>query len=186
MFSSNPFITIRQLEKWDLELKLGLIHQSIDKGKCFLKAGQRCDHLYFIQKGFVRVYYHDLEGREITHWFCGQDAAITSPFSFIKQEPNQLFFEALEDTYLVLLSASNIETLIEHSPRLHAAFRKLNAEFAMVLSRRIMTIHTQTAEERYLRLLDEHPLLFQKAKLAHIASYLGITQQSLSRIRKNL
>ena len=71
-------------------------------------------------------------------------------------------------------------------PSLNEAFRKINSEFAMVLSRRIMSIHTQTAEERYLHLMKEHPDLFQKAKLSHIASFLGITQQSLSRIRKNI
>ena len=56
----------------------------------------------------------------------------------------------------------------------------------MVFSRRVMSIHTETAEERYLNLIKEHPLLFQKAKLTHIASFLGITPQSLSRIRKNI
>ncbi|MEM9329664.1 MAG: Crp/Fnr family transcriptional regulator, partial [Bacteroidota bacterium] len=66
------------------------------------------------------------------------------------------------------------------------ALRQMNSEFAMVLSRRVMSIHTETAEDRYLRLMKEHPLLFQKAKLSHIASFLGITQQSLSRIRKNI
>lgn len=111
---------------------------------------------------------------------------ITSPFSFVKNEKNILFFEALEDTDLMLISSPQLEKLIHHLPELGEAFRHINAEFAMVLSRRIMSIHTETAEERYLKLMEEHPLLFQKAKLSRIASFLGITQQSLSRIRKNL
>jgi CRP-like cAMP-binding protein len=128
----------------------------------------------------------DLEGKEVTHWFSNVDSIITSPFSYIKHERNILFFEALEATELVLITADQLEKLISHVPKLGEAFRHINAEFAMVLSRRIMSIHTETAEERYLKLIEEHPQLFQKAKLSHIASFLGITQQSLSRIRKNI
>ena len=185
MFSSKPYIDSTKLRKWDIEFDLRLKHKTVKKGTVFLKAEQRCDYLYYILSGFTRVYYLDLEGNEVTHWFCAKDAIITSPFSFVKGETNILFFEALEDTQLLLISSKQLEKLIHHLPELGESFRHINAEFAMVLSRRIMSIHTETAEERYLRLMEEHPLLFQKAKLSHIASFLGITQQSLSRIRKN-
>ena len=152
----------------------------------FLKGGERCTHLYYILSGFVRVYYLDLHGNEITHWFSAKDSIITSPFSYLKGETNILFFEALEDSELLLISTNQLDKLIDHVPRLNRSFRQINSEFAMVLSRRIMRIHTKTAEERYLDLMNEYPELFQIAKLSHIASFLGITQQSLSRIRKNL
>jgi len=186
MFSSKPYIDIEQLTQWDSEFDLGLANRKVKKGDIFLKEGQRCFYLYFILQGFVRVYYLDLSGKEITHWFSSKDSIITSPFSLLKNEKNILFFEALEDTEILLLNSAQLEQLIHHVPKLGEAFRHINAEFAMALSRRIMSIHTETAEERYLRLMKEHPLLFQKAKLSHIASFLGITQQSLSRIRKNL
>lgn len=186
MFSSRPNIEIEKLFQWNREFDLGLTDKTAHKGEVFLKEGQRCDHLYFIRSGFVRVYYLDLDGNEITHWFCAKDSLITSPFSYVKGERNILFFEALEDTELVLISSKQLNTLTNHLPELADSFRVINAEFAMVLSRRIMSIHTETAEERYLNLMKEHPLLFQKAKLSHIASFLGIKQQSLSRIRKNL
>lgn len=186
MFSFQPYINAEQLLSWDRELKLGLHQAKAKKGEVFLKGGQRCDHLYFILSGFVRVYYLNLEGQEITHWFCGPSSVITSPFSFRKKGANILYFEALEDSELLLISAEQIEKLIQHKPDTGSALRHINAEFAMILSRRIMSIHTQTAEERYLQLMAEHPELFQKAKLAHIASFLGITQQSLSRIRKHI
>ncbi|HAS39486.1 MAG TPA: Crp/Fnr family transcriptional regulator [Microscillaceae bacterium] len=186
MFSAKPYIDISKLEKWNIEFDLQLTQKAAKKGAIFLKEGQRCDHLYYILNGFTRVYYLDLDGNEVTHWFCAKDSMITSPFSFVKREHNILFFEALEDTECMLISARQVEKLIHHLPELGEAFRHINAEFAMVLSRRIMSIHTETAEERYLKLMKEHPLIFQKAKLSHIASFLGITQQSLSRIRKNL
>jgi len=186
MFSSEPYINYEDLVRWNIEFDLRLIHKTVKKGEVFLKEDQRCDHLYYIIDGFTRVYYLDLDGNEITHWFCAKDSIITSPFSFVKGERNILFFEALEDTRLLLIHSRQLEKLIAHLPELGEAFRHINAEFAMVLSRRVMSIHTETAMERYLKLLEEHPLLFQKAKLSHIASFLGITQQSLSRIRKNL
>ncbi len=186
MFSAKPYLDIHKLIKWDDDFGLGLKNKVIKKGEIFLKEGQKCDYLYYIKKGFTRVYYLDLEGNEITHWFCDQNTIITSPFSYLKGEPNILFFEALENTECLLISAAQIQKLIHHLPVLNESFRHMNAEFAMVLSRRIMSIHTETAEERYLNLMRAHPLLFKKAKLSHIASFLGITQQSLSRIRKNI
>ncbi|OJJ16970.1 hypothetical protein BKI52_30095 [marine bacterium AO1-C] len=186
MFSAKPYIALDKLQKWNIKFDLGLISKTAKKGEVFLKAGQRCDHLYYIVNGFTRIYYLDLEGNEVTHWFCAQDSMITSPFSYVKRETNILFFEALENTELLLISSAQLEKLIHHLPELCETFRHINAEFAMVLSRRIMSVHTETAEERYLKLMKEHPLLFQKAKLTHIASFLGITQQSLSRVRKNL
>lgn len=186
MFSAQPYLDINQLVKWNLEFDLGLTRKTAQKGTLFLKEGQPCEHLYVIMRGFTRVYYLDLKGNEITHWFCGKDAIITSPFSYRKGERNILYFEALENTELILISFKQLNTLIRHVPEIGDAFREINAEFAMVLSRRIMSIHTETAETRYLRLIEEYPHLFQKAKLSHIASFLGITQQSLSRIRKNL
>ena len=99
---------------------------------------------------------------------------------------NILYFEALEDTELLLLTHNQLDEIIFNSKTTEKAYQNLLAEFAMVLSRRIMSIHTQSAEDRYLKLIKEHPLLFQKANLSHIASFLGITPQSLSRIRKSI
>ncbi len=186
MFSAKPYIDSHKLTRWNMEFDLRLTNKTAEKGEIFLREDQRCDHLYYILHGFVRVYYLDLAGNEITHWFCAKNSIIISPFSFVKGERNILFFEALEKTELLLISSPQLDQLIGHLPELGEAFRHINAEFAMVLSRRIMSLHNETAEARYLNLMEDHPLLFQKAKLSHIASFLGITQQSLSRIRKNL
>ncbi len=111
---------------------------------------------------------------------------ITSPFSFFKSEANIINFEALEDSELILITKEQFDQMGDEIEAASHAFRHLLAEFAMKMSRRVMSIHNESAEFRYLKLLEEHPLIFQKAKLSHIASFLGITQQSLSRIRKNL
>jgi len=186
MIQANEHIKAQDFINWNLSLKLGLTTETKKKGELILEEGQRCDYFYYVLKGFVRVYYMDLDGNEITHWFTAEDSMITSPFSFFKKEKNILYFEALEDTELLCISYSQLDTIIANVSSIEKAVRNLYAEFAMVFSRRVMSIHTETAEERYLKLIKEHPLLFQKAKLTHIASFLGITPQSLSRIRKNI
>ena len=186
MFKSDQFITAKNLLDWNLKYNLGITDKKVSKGKLFLEEGQKCNYFYYVLKGLVRLYYYDLDGHEITHWFSGEDMMITSPFSFFKNEPNILYFQALEDTDLLLITKEQIDLLISSTPSASNKIRNLYVEFAMILSRRVMGIHTQTAEERYLKLMEIHPYLFQRAKLAHIASYLGITPQSLSRIRKNL
>ena len=186
MINASTYIKASDLLQWNIELNLGLRTSTQKRGSVFLEEGQRCDYFYYVLKGFVRLYYNDLEGNEVTHWFAAEDSMVTSPFSYFKKEENILYFQALEDTELLLISYAQLETILEQFKSTEEAVRHLYAEFAMTLSRRVMSIHTQTAEDRYLKLMKEHPLLFQKAKLTHIASYLGITPQSLSRIRKNL
>lgn len=185
MFQAN-FISAKRLLDWNIEHNLKLTTRTLKKGEHLLEAGQKCDYLYFVLKGILRLYYLDLNGNQMTHWFSRENAIITSPFSFFKNEENILYLEALEDTEVLLITASQLKYINQNVEQAQYKLRKLYAEFAMAFSRRIMDIHTKTAEERYLKLLNNHPYLFQRAKLSHIASYLGITQQSLSRIRKNI
>ncbi len=186
MIKADQYLTAKELLDWNIELGLGLTTTTKKKGEVFLEEGQRCNYFYYVLKGFVRVYYLDLEGNEVTHWFTAADSMITSPFSFLKQERNILYLEALEETDLLLITFDQLERIMTEIESTEKAMRQLYAEFAMTFSRRVMSMHTQTAEERYLHLMEEHPLLFQKAKLFHIASFLGVTPQSLSRIRKNI
>lgn len=186
MFASDHFVSQEKLLRWGEEASLEFRTQKAQKGEVFLEHKKRCDYMYFIVKGFVRLYYLDLEGNEITHWFSSENMFITSPFSFFKGESNILNFEALEDSELLLITKDEWSELRAKIEQADKAIGSIATEFAMSLSRRIMSIHTESAEHRYLKLLEEHPLIFQKATLGHIASYLGIAQPSLSRIRRKL
>ncbi len=186
MFKVDSYLTAKELLEWNISLHLQLETRSVHEHEVFLEAGQSCPYFYYVLKGLLRVYYYDLNGHEMTHWFSAEDTMITSPFSFFKNEPNILYFEALEDTELILITREQFNKIASKFKSTDERLRNLYADFAMVLSRRIMSVHTEPAEERYLKLMEEHPYLFQKAQLTHIASYLGITPQSLSRIRKNL
>lgn len=186
MIEADKYIKAKDLLDWNIGLQLDLTRETKKKGELFLEEGQRCHYFYYVLKGFVRTYYNDLEGNEVTHWFTAENSMITSPFSFFKKERNILYFEALEETDLLLISYDQLNKIIENNKSVGESIRHMYAEFAMILSRRVMSIHTQTAEDRYLQIMKQYPYLFQKAKLTHIASFLGITPQSLSRIRKNI
>lgn len=186
MFQSDHLVSKEQLLEWGQEIGIEFSTQKVKKGDVFLEGNQRCQYFYYIERGFIRIFYFDLEGRELTHWFSSENMMITSPFSFLKDEHNILNFEALEDSELILITKKQWGLLRDTNPKANRAILGLSAEFAMRLSRRVMSIHTESAEHRYVKLLEDHPLIFQKAKLVHIASYLGVTQQSLSRIRKRL
>lgn len=185
MFRTS-FITAKKLFDWNIELSLGLKSIDVKKRDLVLEEGQRCDYLFFVLKGCLRMYYLDLQGNQVTHWFTAENSIVTSPFSFFKQEKNILSIEALEDTELILITATQLRTIIKEVRNADSEIRNLYTEFAMNFSRRIMDIHTKTAEERYLKFIEEYPDLIKRVKLSHIASYLGVTQQSLSRIRKNI
>lgn len=186
MFKSDQFISKESLLGWSQDLKIDLKRQTVSKNEVFLEHRYKCHHFYYVIEGFVRIYYLDLQGQERTHWFASEDMMFTSPFSFFKDEANILNFQALDDTELILISRRQIETICDYSKEASKATRLLLSEFAMQFSRRIINIHTQPAEYRYLKLLEEFPEVFQKANLSYIASYLGVTLQSLSRIRRNL
>lgn len=185
MVQLDKFIPVAKMQQFAGALGLEMLQQSAQKGEVFLSAGQKCDYLYLVKTGFVRVYYYDLNGNEMTHWFSGENAVITSPFSFLRNEENILYFEALEDTEMVLFSKAASD-MVANNELFAPIIREVYGEFIMIMSRRVMSIHTETAEQRYLKLIEQYPYLLDKAQLSHVASYLGIKPQSLSRIRKKL
>ncbi|OJJ23906.1 hypothetical protein BKI52_06030 [marine bacterium AO1-C] len=186
MLRADQFISKQNLLDWSNTLGIEFKTRSVKKGDSLLKQSQRCDHFYFVLDGFLRLYYLDLDGNEVTHWFSSKHTLVTSPLSFFRAEPNIITFEALEDTECWLITMDQLHLISDQIEGADRAIQNLYVEFVIKMSRRIMSIHNETAEYRYLKLIEEYPQIFQKAKLGHISSYLGITIQSLSRIRKRL
>lgn len=186
MVNTDKYVSLNDILKWDKELNLNVQTLTIKKGDFILEQGYKCDYFYFVSKGFVRAFYYDLEGNEITHWFSRENMVITSPDSFFRNKENTANIEALEDAELYLLTKDNIDVIIDNIESSDRLFLNLIIDFAIEFSGRIRSIHTESAEFRYLKLIEQHPNIFNRAKLSHIASYLGIRVQSLSRIRKRL
>jgi len=159
--------------------------RSFSRDELLLSAGSVCDHLYLIEEGMLRNFYLDPKGNDITHWFSGKDTLVTAPPSFFKREPSFFSIEAIEDTTARVITYQQLEQVFALAPKLERFGRELAIETMITLGQKVIDLQTKTAEERYNDLLATHPNIFQTAKLGHIAGYLGITQQSLSRIRAN-
>ncbi|BDS10439.1 Crp/Fnr family transcriptional regulator [Aureispira anguillae] len=154
------------------------------KGTILLEEGKICRKLYFIKEGTLRFYYLNEEGEDITHWFLLEGDFITEINSFIEQSESEYYLEVLEDCTLHTCSYDSFIKINELFPEVSQLWNTILAKFLLELGEKIKDLQFRDAKTRYNNLLQKHPSITQRVALKHIASYLGITQQSLSRIRK--
>jgi CRP-like cAMP-binding protein len=169
----------------DRHLRAELISESHPKKELLLKVGQTARKIYFINKGFARAYYYTKEGRECTCWFMGRGDLMISVHSFYTQQPAQENIEILEEAELLSLKWSQLQTLYADHPEFNYTGRRLTEKYYLMAEERAILLRTLTATERYERLLQTYPGISQKATLGQIASYLGISPETLSRIRNS-
>jgi CRP-like cAMP-binding protein len=142
-----------------------------------------CKHSYIIEKGAARI-FHFKDGKDITSYFAFEGQAITAIDSFLQGEKSKYNIELIEDATLFSVSYEKMEQFYQKSI-LHERFGRLYLQQIYVdMVDRIEDIQFHTAQERYYKLLEKHPHILQRVPLKHISSYLGITQETLSRIRK--
>jgi CRP-like cAMP-binding protein len=159
--------------------------QKLKKKTFLLKPGQHCNFLAFVNKGIFRVFFYDKEGTEITIWFSFEGMMIGDLLAFFKNSKAFFYVQAIDDCEIVMLQKSALDQLYTDHPD-YLQFGKKYAEYVSVnVMERMLSFQTKSAEERYLELL-ENPKYMQKIPLKYLASYLGITDSSLSRIRKNI
>lgn len=155
------------------------------KGKVLLRANRVEKSIYFIKKGIVRA-YANLGDKEITFWFGKEGDTIISMKSYVANEQGYEDMETLETCELYELKIEDLRKLFTEDIHI-ANWGRRFAEYELVRTeRRLISRQFQSATERYRELLDDHPDLIQRVQLRHIASYLGITQVSLSRIRAEI
>ena len=157
---------------------------SIKKKKDLLVAGQPCHYLYFITQGCLRSFYIDTKGAEHIYQIRMDNNWISDLESFFSQRPSKYNIETLEDSTLLSISHERMEQLLIEIPRLERYFRILFQKAYINALNRLKSTMWETAMDRYNDMLKEHPEVFQRVPLVYIASYLGITPESLSRIRK--
>jgi len=157
----------------------------IKKSKHLLRPGQECNYLAFIKKGSFRVYFYNMNGKEIITWFSFDEMVITDMLGFYTNGKAQFYVEALEDSIIYKISKENLEMLYTKYPVYREFGRKFAEEALTILMQRTMSLHTKSAGERYKELL-QIPDFIQRIPLKYIASYLGVTDTSLSRIRKQI
>lgn len=148
----------------------------------FLKEGQICKKLAFIEKGIVRIYYI-YDGKEITKCFCRENNITCSYSSMITQTPSESAIHVLEDTTLITLSYSSLNKLYEKSMFWQQMGRIAGEREFIIEESHNQSMRNLTATERYQYILENDSKLIQRVPLNHLASYIQVTPETLSRIR---
>jgi CRP-like cAMP-binding protein len=154
----------------------------LSKNSMLLSEGQVCRQLYFLEKGALRGFYN-LDGKEITHWFGFENDFVTSFHSFITQEPAVENIQLLEGSMLWSISKETLTGLFNRHQDIERLVRIATEKYYIRLEERFVNAQFKTAKERYNDLLLHTPHILERVPLGSIASYLGISQETLSRIR---
>lgn len=159
-----------------------LLRQDYPKGSVLLQEGKICRKLYFLESGFLR-YYRIKKGQEISQFFTQPPYCFTSQRSFANELPALESIDALEDSVVWEMSKADAYELFS-IPNWNTFVRNLIQEVQFFTQQILESLQSETAEERYFRMIEEGSILLEKVPLKHLATYLGIAPQSLSRIRK--
>ena len=171
-------------DEWEI-FRNALSVKKIAKKDFYIKKGEVCKDVSFITKGGFRSYYI-IEGKEITSFFSFENEYVTDYESFLLKKPSLLYTQAIEDTELLVLSYDKMQQLYKTGSNAER-YGRLVAEglFVMVYQQK-MEFMLYNPEERYIRLLSQRSDLFQRVPQVYIASLLGMTPETLSRIRKRI
>jgi CRP-like cAMP-binding protein len=162
-----------------------LIREEFPKNHLLLRRGQTENYLSFVESGIIRLYIPK-EENDLTFAFVFAGNFASAYDSFITQKPSSYAMETLTDTVLWRLTFKDLQVIYKETGVGNTLGRYASEELFLRKSRRELALLNETAEERYLNLFHEQPLLIEKIPLKHIASYIGITPQALSRIRKRI
>ncbi len=174
------------LDKEEETFFLSLIkNKEVDKKTLLLKEGQICKYINFVNTGALRAFHVDKTDKEATIMFALQDWWITDMYCFLNAKPAMVYIEAIEDSNILQLSKENLEKLYIKVPKFERFFRILMQNAYTREQLRIIENLTLTAEQRYEHFLLKYPRFAKAVSQKQIASYLGITPEFLSAIRKN-
>ena len=157
----------------------------LKKGSYFSKAGKTPGEVAFVVDGVFRGWYYDKQGEEVTRCFIQEKSIMCDYINFEAQTASSEYIQACTDSKLLVFSKQSWEEL-SHIMKPWDAIKSKMVQLCMHQKSRKNPVISQDATTRYLEFLDNHPYLVNRIPLAYVASYLGVTQQSLSRIRKSL
>jgi CRP/FNR family transcriptional regulator, anaerobic regulatory protein len=176
----NQVIALNPQQQRDL---CRVVHRlELPKAALILGEGEVSNHLYFVVKGGVRSAY-SASDRDVTRWLCFEGDFATSYFSFVYRQPSEDSIIAISDCELLAICYDDLQHLSRQDQVWIDLNRRLLEHYYTALLQRIAAFQTQSTAERYRSLLQEHPDIEDKVALGHIASYLGMTQETFSRLR---
>jgi CRP/FNR family transcriptional regulator, anaerobic regulatory protein len=156
--------------------------EKLNKKFILLKERQVCNHVYFVESGMMRSYYMK-NGSQVTSWFVYENDVITSVSSFFSRKPSTEYIQTIEETLVHYIDYDNLQRLYTEFPEFNINGRLLITKFCLDSEERLYNLRKQNAKDKVKFLQQLHPQIFQRAPLNHIASYLGISLETLSRIR---
>ena len=177
--SVAPF-TNEELEEASKLFRVELLR----KNAFISKEGLICDRMAFIRTGLMRSFYN-IKGKDTTTYFLGPGSIAVAMSSFIEMKPAFENIQALEDSEVLILSKEKLESLYRKSWKWQQTGRVIIEQYYVIMEKRSIALQTLSAKERYDALMQEHPGLLLKVPLHYVASYLGISPETLSRIRRN-
>lgn len=158
--------------------------KTVRKNEFFLREGNHCNEYLFLEKGFMRAFAHDTEGNEVTTDFYSDKQVVFEVASFFQRTISKENIQALTDCEGWYITYEQLNMLFHSLPEFRDFGRSILVKGFAALKNRMLSQITETAEERYKNLVQTKPEIIHHAPLKTIASYLGITDTSLSRIRK--
>lgn len=160
--------------------------KTVEKDEFLLRQGERCNFVFFVESGLLRQYAIDEKGKEHTIAFAPESWFVTDRESVYFQQPSVYFIQALEESRLAYIDEDFIQTLIEKIPAFAELNNRLLHNQIRHLQHRVYELLAATAEERYLKFIKMYPNVLLRVPQTMVASYLGITPESLSRVRKEI
>lgn len=156
---------------------------TLSKDDYFVEAGKLFNEIVFVSEGVLRIYYYNKDGEEITKYFVDEKHLFTNPY---KNEPLTEYLQAITDCKLIIINQKNWEELSNTILNWDSILNKIFQKGIVEKMDRRSALVSENSTTRYLTFLEKFPNLVNRVPLSYIASYLGITPQSLSRIRKNI
>ncbi len=176
----EKFIPLSENLKSELTKKLNYI--VFKKGEIVLNANQVCTESYFINKGILRTYFLK-DGKEISEYFCGIDEWVNSPKSFMQRKKDIYYIDAIENTDAYFINVNDLVYLFDNFPEMERYARLSMGSVFGHFMERITSMRFTSAKERYTHFQKTYSDIYHRIPLGMVASYLGITQETLSRIR---
>ncbi len=180
----NQIVSLTPEEINAIENAFGYLELS--KGGFWVKQGKICDQVAFVVSGKLRNFYMEDAGNEVTCFFVTANHFISSFTSFLTNTPTHENISALEDTVLRVISKNDLEKLSVLIPKLQIFRRVIAENLFITMEKRVAILQSKTAYERYEKMLKENPEIILGVPLQYTASFLGITPQHMSRLRKEM
>ena len=179
----NGFLKLS--DKAAQEVRKNFRVQKIPKDQFISSAGEIANEVHFVAKGCFR-YFHKDGNKAITYWFEFENFFATSIRSFTKRQPSQEYIQAIENSMVLSITSDDLMTLYDKYHEFERLGRLITEQYASRLQNRIVGLQISGASQRYLHLMKTQPQVIQRVPLGYVSSYLGISQETLSRIRANI